>query len=378
MRGLAVGDLAMRFGDTLALDGVTLSVAPGEVLAVTGPSGAGKTTLCRLVAGLQKPARGSLQLDGTDLARVPARRRRVAFLFESYALFPHLSVFDNVASPLRAPGQQPALDAVGIAARVHDMLAVLAIDQLAARLPAALSGGQKQRVGLARALVQEGASITLLDEPISHLDAKLRHRLRGQIKRLLAARPAPAIWATPDGLEALSVGDRVAVLIDGRLEQLGTPQEIWQRPASTRVARLIGDPPMSLLSGRIADGEDRPALVATAGLRLPLQPLFAQQIRAIAGDGPVTLGIKPRAIRFLADAAEDLPQVETYAVEPFGKQSVVSVRIGEELLRAKLPGSTALRVGQRVGLQVEPDDLIAFDGRTGLAIDLPPGPARPG
>ncbi|SMF37413.1 multiple sugar transport system ATP-binding protein [Tistlia consotensis] len=371
---LVLEGVAKRFGAIQALDEVALAIEPGEVLAVTGPSGAGKTTLCRLIAGLERPDRGRLTLGGADLAQVPARRRRVAYLFESYALFPHLSVFENAASPLRAPGQLPPLGAGELSERVQQALDLLGIGHLAGRLPAELSGGQKQRVALARALVQEGATATLLDEPISHLDAKLRHRLRGEIKRRLAARPAPAIWSTPDGLEALSVGDRVAVLIDGRIEQLATPQEIWERPASVRVARLIGDPPMSLVEGRVAQGEGPPALVTGEGARLPLQPSLAAGLLQLAGREAVTLGLKPRAIRFLPlgeAGAGSLPQVEIYTVEPFGKHAIVSARIGAALLRAKTAGNCGLAVGQRVGLQLESDGLMVFDGRSGRAIELP-------
>jgi ABC-type sugar transport system ATPase subunit len=366
---LTLASVAKSFGETRALAGMDLTVEPGEVLAVTGPSGAGKTTLCRLIAGLELPDRGTLALGGADLGRVPARARRVSYLFESYALFPHLSVFENVASPLRVPGRR-SLPGGELSERVQTVLAMLAIDHLGARLPSELSGGQKQRVGLARALVQDDASATLLDEPISHLDAKLRHRLRGEIKRSLAKRDAPAIWATPDGLEALSVGDRVAVLIDGVLEQLGTPQEVWDRPASVRVARLIGDPPVSLVGGTLVRGEGRPFLATPAGQRLPLQPAVAAQVAEAAGREAVTLGIKPRALRF-QPAEAGAATTEVYAVEPFGKHTIVSARLGGELLRAKVVGPCGLSVGQPVDLQLDPEGLLLFDGRTGAALQAP-------
>jgi ABC-type sugar transport system ATPase subunit len=236
-------------------------------------------------------------------------------------------------------------------------------------LPSELSGGQKQRVGLARALVQDDASVTLLDEPISHLDAKLRHRLRGEMKRSLAARAAPAIWSTPDGLEALSVGDRVAVLVDGTLEQLGTPQEIWDSPASVRVARLIGDPPISLVPGTLV-AENPPGLVTPEGARLPLPATLVRRLLEASRGLPPILGIKPRAIRF-GPPTDGMTRFEVDTVEPFGKHTIVSVRLGGAVLRAKTAGTGRLKPGERVGLEVDADGITIFDGRTGAALALP-------
>src|SRR3954468_15661989 len=222
--GLVVSGIGKRFGETRALDEVSFTVAPGEILALTGPSGSGKTTLCRVLAGLDEPDAGTIALDGRDVTRMPGGRRRVAFMFESYALYPQLSVFDNVASPLRAPNAEARSGNLDEA--ILPMLELLEIAALAQRLPGELSGGQKQRVGLARALVQN-PSLFLLDEPIAHLDAKLRHKLRGEIRLQLKGRSRPTIWTTPDGLEALSVADRVSVIHDGRIEQIAAPDEIW-------------------------------------------------------------------------------------------------------------------------------------------------------
>ncbi|MEL6264690.1 MAG: ABC transporter ATP-binding protein [Pseudomonadota bacterium] len=370
--GLAIRGLSKRFGDVEALREATLDAAPGEVIAVTGPSGAGKTTLCRLIAGLERPDAGHVALAGRDLAAVPAGRRAIAYLFESYALYPHMSVLDNALSPLRAPGRGAGLTGAAMEAGAREVLAMLAIDHLAARLPSELSGGQKQRAALARALVQQDAAITLLDEPISHLDAKLRHRLRGEIKRLLARRTSPTLWSTPDGLEALSVADRVVVLIEGRIAQIGTPAEIWEHPADTGVARLIGDPPVSLVTGRLAAG----GFEAAAGGRIALDPAGTARLAAIAGEGPAILGLKPRAIRVAP--APGGAAFEVFAVEPFGKYTLVSVKIGDELVRAKTTDPVTLAAGDPVTLSAVGRDFVVFDAGTGRAVAAPehePAPA---
>ena len=252
MPSLELERLSQRFGDTHALDEVSLTVGPGEILGITGPSGAGKSTLCRIVSGVQTPARGDVCIDGVPVTGVPPDRRRVAIMFESYALYPHLSVFDNVAFPLRAPGA-PRLSADALTRRVRDVLRFVELGDLEARRPAELSGGQRQRVALSRALAQD-ARAYVLDEPISHLDAKLRHTLRGAIRRRLVRGEAPTIWTSPDALEVLAVADRVAVLVQGRVRQVGAPSEIYRQPAHLDVARLVGDPPLNLLEGDLVSG----------------------------------------------------------------------------------------------------------------------------
>ena len=239
-----------RYGDTAALERLDLEIGPGEILALTGPSGAGKTTTCRLISGIEAPDAGEILLGVRRLDNLSPQERRVSYMFESYALYPQLSVRDNVAFPLRAPGRRMRYDERTIASRVSEVLELVEMADLAQRMPAALSGGQKQRVALCRALVQD-ATAYLLDEPISHLDAKLRHKLRGAIRRRLRQSGVPTLWCSPDGLEALSVADRVAVLIGGRIEQVDTPMRVYLTPASVKVARLLGDPPTNLLQGEL-------------------------------------------------------------------------------------------------------------------------------
>lgn len=362
--GLALAGVTKRFGATLALDGVTLSVGPGEVLAITGPSGAGKTTLCRVVAGLETPDEGSVRFGPEPMDDVPAGRRRVAFMFESYALYPHLSVRENALSPLRAPGC--GIPRERHAAIVEDALSLLEIAHLADRLPGALSGGQKQRAALARALVQQPRAL-LLDEPISHLDAKLRHKLRSAIRRRLMTRDSPSIWSTPDGLEALSVGDRVAVIARGRIEQIGAPEDIWLRPATMTVARLIGDPPMSVLGGELV-GEGDALVFEREGLRLPLPAALAAGATR-ATSRRVSLGLRPDALQLATEHAPGAARGEIYSHEPFGKHEIVTFSIADGAqIKIKTRSAVKARIGEAAGLICPPGALALFDTETGRAL----------
>jgi multiple sugar transport system ATP-binding protein len=347
------------------LTNVSVDVAPGELLALTGPSGAGKTTLCRILAGLEHAELGSIWLGGTDITRSSAGRRRVAFMFESYALYPHLTARENALSPLLALG---GADGAGDNRRVSEMLELLEIVHLADRLPGALSGGQKQRVALARTLVQT-PSLFLLDEPISHLDAKLRHKLRGEIRRRLSAQSAPVIWTTPDGMEALSVGDRIAVIADGKIEQIGTPEHVWLHPASVQVARLLGDPPINLLPGKLQSDGDA-LYFQCRRFRLALPARFAH-VAASLGNAEAFLGARPDAVALTAVDAPGAVPAEIYSCEPFGKHTITTVDLGDLLLKLKTSAQDAIRVGdkigQMVGLTFSPDGLMLFDAATGRA-----------
>ena len=287
---IELGDVSKTFAAVRALDSVSLAARAGELLAVTGPSGAGKTTLCRIVAGLETPDAGVCRIAGRDVASIPASARRVGYMFESYALYPHLTVRENVMSPLMAPNGR-GTDIGGVDA----LLDVLEIRHLSARLPAELSGGQKQRVALARTLVQRPA-VTLLDEPISHLDAKLRHKLRSEIRRIVTSRPSPTLWCTPDAMEALSVADRVVVIDAGRIEQIATPEELWRRPATVQVARLVGDPPMNLLPGRIESHTAGSSTFVCAEIRIPLTGTLADAAITLGHDARAVLGVRPNLV----------------------------------------------------------------------------------
>jgi multiple sugar transport system ATP-binding protein len=222
-------------------------------------------------------------------------------------------------------------------------------------------------VALARALVQE-PTVTLLDEPLSHLDAKLRHKLRGEIRRLLAARASPTVWSTPDAMEALCIGDRIAVIEAGHIEQIGAPEEIWLRPATVRVARLVGDPPMNLLPGRLELEGPPKASFVRASLRVPLSAGLAKAAVALGADAPVILGVRPHLVGVVPADGPSAVDVELYSHEPFGKYAIVTVRLGDLLIKAKTSAPAPAGIGARVGLALPPAGFVLFNARTGNAI----------
>jgi multiple sugar transport system ATP-binding protein len=363
MGRLELRGLRKIFGAAAALDDIDFQVEPGEILGLTGPSGAGKSTLCRIVAGVERPSAGEVLIDGTPMTAVPPDRRRVAFMFESYALYPHLTVFENVAFPLRAPGA-PRRTREQVAALVRELIELVELRGLEDRRPGELSGGQKQRVALCRALVQAPRT-WLLDEPISQLDAKLRHVLRGAIRQRLVRTEVPAIWTSPDALEALAVADRIAVLVEGRVRQVGAPGEVYWRPASVAVARLFGDPPMNLLEGTIAEnGGDLVFRHAAFTVTLP-RPLRArlQSGRRLEG---VVLGLRPAEIRIAAAGGRTQGRVRVW--EPLGKYGILTVGLGPDVVKVKVAPARSWQPGEAVALDLEAAEPALFDAVTECAL----------
>jgi multiple sugar transport system ATP-binding protein len=327
---LAVEGLGHRHAGsgTWALRDLTLAVEPGQVLAVVGPSGSGKTTLLRLVCGLLRPTEGRVLLDGVDAAAVPPERRPVAMVFQGYALFPHLTVRDNIAFGLavrRVPRAQRR-------ARVDEVAATLRVDGLLDRLPVELSGGERQRVALARALVRD-PRVFCLDEPLSSLDPVLRVEARRALSALLRADGRSAVYVTHDQAEATTVGDQVAVLREGQLEQVATPRELYARPATSFVARFVGTPPMSLLPAAALDVPARADVLV--GVR-------AEDVHVGAG--------KPYVVR---------------EVEEHGHEQLLALDVGGTDLVARVPLVMNVRVGETVLAQVNPVRIRLYDGATG-------------
>jgi len=325
-------------------------VADGELLAVVGPSGSGKTTLLRLVAGLDPLDEGEIAIGdrivaGPGTAVAPAQRD-VAMVFQSFALFPHLTVADNVAFGLSARGVRAAERARA----VGDAAARLGLQGLLERTPDRLSGGERQRVALARALVRRPAAL-LLDEPLSNLDAQLRHETRTELRRLHDEEGLTMVHVTHDQAEALSLGDRVAILRDGRLEQVGTPEAIYDRPATAWAAGFLGTPAMNLLPAIVRDGH-----VEAPPLRIAAPPGAAV--------GPVTLGIRPEHLR--PHSAGPLAATVERA-EAAGHERLWHLRAGEVRLVARVDAGRGEPAGTAVRVAIEPGDVRLFDPATGAA-----------
>ena len=364
MSRVSLNGASKRYGKVVALEDITLELAPGEIVGLTGPSGAGKSTLCRIIAGIDRPDSGAVAVDGRALTDTPASERDVAFMFESFALYPHLTMFDNIAFPLRAPRRAARYGEEAIAGRIEELTRLVEIDQLTKRFPSELSGGQKQRVALCRALVQE-PSIYLLDEPISHLDAQLRHKLRGALRRRLVSLDAPSLWVSPDAMEVVSVADRVVVMIGGAIQQVGEPMTIYRAPRNVHVARLIGDPAMNLITGRLEESDGEIAF-RSATLAVSVSPATART-HDLKGRHSMTLGVRPNEVRIAdgAGGADDRNMVEVYTHEPFGKYQVITVRAGDDLMKVKSARTRSYAPGERVTLDFAEADLTLFDAETG-------------
>lgn len=349
-----VEKLTKRFGSTTALHEVDLTIESGELFTLLGPSGCGKTTLLRLLAGLEEASDGSIQFDGRRVNALPAHRRDVGMVFQSYALFPHLTVAENVRYGLQARGIPKAQ----MAERAAEALASVGLAEYGDRAPAALSGGQQQRVALARALVTR-PSLLLMDEPLANLDARLRVTMRAEIRRLVKAAGITTLYVTHDQEEALAISDRIGVMDHGRLIQVGRPAAIYLEPASRQVAAFVGA--CSFLTGRVDGGRLQ---LAESRISLPGVP-----------DGPITVGVRPEAV-LIGPGAADLPahelslQAEVVGEAFLGPSTRLDLRLANgETLVAALPAPPGLYApGMRVTAGLPAAKLMLFHPETGQAL----------
>ena len=353
MATLVIEKLRKSFGPIEVLHGIDLSLQSGEMLVIVGASGCGKSTLLRLVAGLEEPTSGRIVLDGRDITTLDPSARDIAMVFQNYALYPHMSVFDNMAYGLRIRG----LPKPEIQRRVHEAAALLGLEALLARKPRQLSGGQRQRVAMGRAIVRE-PKLFLFDEPLSNLDAKLRVSMRAEIRRLQRRLGVTSLYVTHDQVEAMTLGDRLLVLHLGLPVQLATPMEVFDRPANTYVAGFIGTPAMNLLDATLTAGGTAARL--EGGMLLP----FADGRREGADGRKLTVGIRPEHVRLEPGGvplAIDL-------VEPLGSETVLLGRMPDEtMLSVKVHG--VWTGGERTEIVIPPASLHVFDAQSGLRLD---------
>jgi iron(III) transport system ATP-binding protein len=319
-----------RYGDTRAVSGLDLAIRRGELVTFLGPSGCGKTTSLRLVAGLELPSAGRILIAGRDVSRDPASARNVGMVFQSYALFPHMSVLDNVAyAPVIRGGDRAAART-----RAREILAMLGLDGLEARLPAELSGGQQQRVAVARAIVQQ-PDVLLFDEPLSNVDAKLRRRVRAEIRDLQRRFGLTAVYVTHDQEEALAVSDRIVVMDHGRIAQIGTPHEVYDRPNSRFVADFIGD--ANLIEGAVAGGTFR-----AADLALPME----------GPDGPALVSVRPERIALEAPGAGPVGRIDSATYLGSRVEYLVATGFGALLVSVPAGDARPLEPGAAVTVTI--------------------------
>ena len=356
MAGVALRGVVKRYGAVEVIHGIDLEIRHGEFAVFVGPSGCGKSTLLRMIAGLETISGGDVLIDNQRVNDLPPRHRDIAMVFQDYALYPHKTLFDNMAFGLRLRGTAEA----EIQRRVMDAAKLLRIDHMLDRRPAALSGGQRQRVAIGRAIVRE-PKVFLFDEPLSNLDAQLRNEMRSEIKRLHQRLGATIIYVTHDQVEAMTLADRIVVLSGGRCMQHDTPDSIYNRPAALFVAGFTGAPPMNLLRCTLQGGH---ALLGDVALAL------ATALAARAGSAAaLTLGVRPENLQF-ADPGHGAQRVAAQVVllEPLGAETLVTLRIGNAEFIARGPAAFREAPGSTVAVWVQPQHLHLFNADSGAAL----------
>jgi len=334
LSAIALRTVSKDWGPTRVLDSVSFDVESGALVVLLGPSGCGKSTTLRLIAGLDQVSTGNIEIAGLDVTELPPSKRRVAMVFQSYALFPHMTVRDNILFGL----QVRKVPAAERDMRLQRAIEVLGIGHLLDRKPSQLSGGQQQRVALGRAIVAQ-TPVCLMDEPLSNLDAQLRGDMRREIRSLQQRLGMTMVYVTHDQVEAMTMADKVVLMNAGRIEQMGPPDELYARPRTVFAARFIGTPPMNVL-----------------------QPAdFGPAIAPPSGHADAMLGVRPEHVRVDPSGMA----AEVAAVEYLGADSLIDARLGEQNLLAKVPGKISAKPGDRIGLAWDQKDCHWFDAKTG-------------
>jgi multiple sugar transport system ATP-binding protein len=342
-------------GNVLAVDNLNLTVANGEMMVFLGPSGCGKTTSLRMLAGLETITSGTIRIGDTVVNELPPRARNIAMVFQSYALYSHLSVFDNLAYPLRVRKWRRA----EVDRRVREVAQMVQISELLERKPREISGGQRQRVALGRAIIRE-PSVFLMDEPLSNLDAKLRLHMRGELKRFQRDLETTTIYVTHDQAEAMTLADRVAIMSKGVLQQVGPPREVYRNPANMFVAGFLGSPPMNFLKLEVGRNGDQMEL-SSANVRLQIGQEWASQILANGRVEHVVLGVRPEHVHVSLTPVPGAIQGEVFVVEDLGNELLLDMRVDGQPVVARLSGIDEPAIGDPVWLGFDQKDVHIFD-----------------
>lgn len=350
------------YGDgAVAVKDLNMDIKDGEFVSLLGPSGCGKSTSLRMLAGLEHISSGQIVFGDKVVNELPPKDRDIAMVFENYALYPHKTIFDNIANPLK----QAKLETSEIERRVKEAATLLEIDHLLNRRPQELSGGQKQRTAIGRAIVRQ-PQVFLFDEPIAHLDAKLRARMRSELKHLQFELGVTTIYVTHDQLEALTMADRIAVMNDGVLQQFGTPEDIYANPANSWVATFVGEPQMSLMEMQLSSDGGEAALVFADDI-IALDSVSAARLNA-AGNKDLLVGVRPDKASVSFEPSAGSIQGEVYARQLLGADVLVEVDTGKGRVRAKADTSFPGKVGMGCHLSFQSKDLYYFDASDGKVI----------
>jgi multiple sugar transport system ATP-binding protein len=361
MADIKIENLTKRFDQFVAVDNVSLMVEDQEFMVLLGPSGCGKTTLLRAIAGLGMPDEGRIRIGDRDVTYLPPRERKISMVFQSYAIFPHMTVYDNVAFGLK----MNKFDKQEIDQRVRDAAALLHIENMLDRYPSKMSGGQRQRVAVARAIAMR-SEVLLMDEPLSNLDALLRLEMRAELKRLLQEIKATTIYVTHDQIEALSMGDRIAVMKDGQILQCDRPETVYDLPANQFVGGFIGTPPMNFLQGQV---QRQNGHVNVKVGDFHVEPAESMQPLLRSYDGkPILMGIRAENMETLSQPEKDTLQVEVLVVEPLGSQNLLTVKIGEDMVKVATHPTFRVEPGQNVWLRFPADKIRWVDRDNGKVL----------
>ncbi len=360
MAELKLTNLTKKFGDVTAVDDITLEVYDGEFLVLLGPSGCGKTTAMRMIAGLEEVTDGIITIDDVDVTDLPPRKRNVSMIFQNYAVWPHMTVFDNIAYALKLK----KMDKATIEQTVTDVADMTGIGNLLKRYPSQLSGGQQQRVAVARAIAVK-PKVFLMDEPLSNLDAMLRVSMRTELKAIHAKTDATTVFVTHDQSEAMSMADRIVVMRDGEIIQVGTPDEVYDQSASIFVASFIGTPPTNFMEVELHQSNGS-YCVRNDQLNLPIDD---QQADSLVRDGKkfYTLGIRPENINLVDEAASVL-SVPCLVAEPQGSHQIVVAEINDDLFKIVAPPQPRTTPGDMLHVAFKPGSEAFFDRETGVRI----------
>ena len=366
MAEIDLRDVEKYFGENYVIRKLNLTIAHREFVVLLGPSGCGKTTTLRAIAGLEEIDRGDILIDGKPVQNLRAGDRDIAFVFQLFALYPHLTAYDNIAFPLRATRESRA----SVDAKVRAAAKALQIEHLLKKRPSALSGGDMQRVAIGRALVRHPKAM-LMDEPIGALDAKLREEMRTELKRLHLENEQTTVYVTHDQVEAMSLADRIAIMNDGVLQQVGTPSDVYQHPANLFVAQFVGSPVMNI-SRATLQANGAYAKVRFGGAQefdFP-QELSARIAAASYQEPDLTVGIRPEGVVVRREDAPGFVPVEAHIIEPLGAYDIVDLKVGDGFLRARTASGFVGKPGDTVWARLDPAQTHFFHSRTGESLGI--------
>jgi len=356
-------NVTKKFGDVVAVSDVSLEVDDGSFLVLLGPSGCGKTTTLRCIAGLETPDNGEIYIGDRLVNDLPPKDRNIAMVFQSYALYPHMKVYDNMAFPLK----MRKLPKDEIEKRVKESAEMLRIAHLLSRKPKELSGGERQRVALGRAIVRN-PEVFLMDEPLSNLDAKLRVYMRAELKRMQKELGVTTVYVTHDQVEAMTMADEIAIMNLGLLQQLGNAFEVFHSPENLFVAGFIGSPPMNFLKCTLGE-KDGSYLLDAGSFALPLTDALGKTIKEKATSSELILGVRPEDISLEKKrTAKEFVNAEVYVTEPMGSEVIVDLKVGEEILKVKTPPDIKISIGDKMWIGFNEDRIHIFDKSTEKAI----------